>query len=135
VHRGVDHARRDVARVGATGAPVDKLVSFVDDLELQARSIDTQLVAASRLPSSPRERSLRELRYRVIEVEKLAGRVSEVGVELTGPVLGAADAGLRDLRLRLDALDAARAEAHDIAGGSSPVEDETKPEPEERPGT
>jgi hypothetical protein len=129
VHRCIDHARRDVARAGARDAPIDRLVAFVDDLELQARSIDTQLVAASRLPSSPRERSLRELRYRVIEVEKLAARVSVVAAELTGPVLGAADAGLRDLRLRLDALDQAREEAHGITAETP------EPKPEERPGT
>jgi hypothetical protein len=123
VHRCIDHARRDVAHAGARDAPIDNLVAFVDDLDLQARAVDTQLVAASRLPSSPRERALRELRYRVIEVEKLAARVSDVAAELTGPVLGAADAGLRDLRLRLDALDQAREEAHGIS------------KPEERPGT
>jgi hypothetical protein len=50
VHRCIDHARRDVAHAGARDAPIDKLVAFVDDLELQARAIDTQLVAASRLP-------------------------------------------------------------------------------------
>jgi hypothetical protein len=133
VHRCIDHARRDVARAAGRSADVDRLVDFVDDLELQARSIDTQLVAASRLPSSPRERSLRELRYRVIEVEKLATRVSDVAAELTGPVLGAADAGLADLRLRLDALDQARAEAHGITA-ETPTPD-PKPEPEERPGT
>lgn len=130
VHRCIDRARRDVAHAGARDAPVDKLIAFVDDLELQARSVDTQLVAASRLPSSARERALRELRYRVIEVEKLATRVSDVAAELTGPVLGAADAGLADLRLRLDALDQAREEAHGITARADPPS-----EPEERPGT
>jgi len=130
VHRCIDRARRDVAHAGARDAPVDKLIAFVDDLELQARSVDTQLVAASRLPSSPRERALRELRYRVIEVEKLATRVSAIAAELTGPVLGAADAGLADLRLRLDALDQAREEAHGITARTDPPS-----EPEERPGT
>jgi hypothetical protein len=67
----------------------------------------------------------------VIEVEKLAARVSDVAAELTGPVLGAADAGLRDLRLRLDALDQAREEAHGITANPPPP----KPEREERPGT
>lgn len=127
VHRRIDQTRRAVARAGGRGAPVDKLIVLTDDLDVQARGIDAQLVTASRLPSAPRERALRDLRYRVIEVEKLAARVDEIAVELTSPVVGAADAGLRDLRLRLDALDEARREAHEI--GSV---DET---PEERPGT
>lgn len=137
IHRCIDRARRDLARVGARGAPIDKLVAFVDDLELQARAVDAQLVAAARLASSPRERALRELRYRVIEVEKLAARVSDLATGLTGPVLDAADAGLRDLRLRLDALDQARAEAYGIGSAPDlpPIEgEEPGSGPEERPG-
>jgi hypothetical protein len=111
LHRCVDQTRRAVARAGGRGAPVDRLVTLTDDLEVQARGLDAQLVTASRLPSSRRERALRELRYRVIEVEKLARRVDELASDLTAPVLGATDVGLRDLRERLDALDAARREA------------------------
>lgn len=132
VHRCVDHARREVGRVGASGTPVDQLVSFVDDLELQARRVDAQLVAASRLPSSPRERALRELRYRVVDVEKLAERASAMAIDVSAPSLERADAGLRDLRLRLDALDQARAEAHGIGAEPPPP---TPPDPEERPGS
>ena len=131
LHRCIDHTRRGVARAAGRGADVDKLTSLVDDLEMQARGIDTQLVAASRLPSMPRERSLRDLRYRVIEVEKLAARVGEITVEMTGPVLGAADAGIRDLQLRIDALEQARQEAHEIG----PEPRLPKPRGEERPGT
>jgi len=135
VHRCIDQTRRAVARAGGRGAPVDKLVVLTDDLGAQARAIDAQLVTASRLPSAPRERSLRDLRYRVIEVEKLAARVDEIAVELTSPVLGAADAGLRDLRLRLDALEQARREAHGIGSLDRPGEEVRERPPEERPGT
>ena len=137
LHRCIDQTRRAVARAGGRGAPIDKLVVLTDDLDLQARGIDAQLVTASKLPSAPRERALRDLRYRVIEVEKLATRVDEIAVELTSPVLGAADAGLADLRLRLDALDQARREAHEIGrdGVGTDIVDETPDEtPEERPG-
>ncbi|HUF84147.1 MAG TPA: hypothetical protein VMQ81_06095 [Acidimicrobiia bacterium] len=141
LHRCIDHTRRDIARAGTRGAPIDKLVTLTDDLDAQARGIDTQLVAASRLPSAPRERSLRDLRYRVIEVEKLAARVDEIVVELTGPVLGAADAGIRDLQLRIDALEQARKEAYEIGPeGPGPVSlpeppEASRPQGEERPGT
>jgi hypothetical protein len=141
LHRCIDHTRRGIARAGTRGAPIDRLVTLTDDLEAQARGIDTQLVAASRLPSSPRERSLRDLRYRVIEVEKLAARVDEIGVELTSPVLSAADAGIRDLQLRIDALEQARQEAYEI-GPDGPkaaplpeVTEPPRPEGEQRPGT
>jgi hypothetical protein len=133
LHRCIDQTRRAVARAGGQGAPIDKLVALTDDLDLQARAIDAQLVTASKLPSAPRERALRDLRYRVIDVEKLASRVDEIAVELTSPVLGAADAGLADLRLRLDALDQARREAHEIGAdgiGTGTVDEA----PEERPG-
>jgi hypothetical protein len=141
LHRCIDQTRRALARAGGRGAPVDKLMILADDLDAQARGIDAQLVTASRLPSSPRERSLRELRYRVIEVEKLAARVDEIAVELTSPVLGAADAGLRDLQLRIDALEQARQEAHEIGpDGPKPaprpeVAESPETKPEERPGT
>jgi hypothetical protein len=128
LHRSIDRTRRAVARAGGRGAPIDKLVALTEDLELQARALDTQLVSASRLPASSRPRALRDLRYRVVEVEQLAGRVDQVAAELGGPVLGAADAGLRDLRDRLDALDAARREAHGIA------DDAPGRKGEERPG-
>jgi hypothetical protein len=84
---------------------------------------------------------LRDLRYRVIEVEKLAARVDEIAVELTSPVLGAADAGLRDLQLRIDALEQARQEARQIGpDGPEPaplpeITDTHRPKGEERPGT
>jgi hypothetical protein len=132
VHRCIDRTRRAVARAAGEGAPVDKLIVLTDDLDLQARAIDAQLVAASKLPSAPRERSLRDLRYRVIEVEKLATRVDQIAVDLTSPVLGAADAGLADLRLRLDALDQARREAHDIGSGTGAVPTEESPSEEPR---
>lgn len=141
LHRCIDQTRRALARAGGRGAPIDKLMTLADDLDAQARGIDAQLVTASRLPSSPRERTLRDLRYRVIEVEKLAARVDEIAVELTSPVLGATDAGLRDLRLRIDALEQARREAYEIGPeGSEPaplpeVTETPRPKGEERPGT
>jgi hypothetical protein len=141
LHRCIDHTRHGIARAAGRGAAVDRLMTLTEDLDTQARAIDAQLVAASRLPSMPRERSLRDLRYRVIEVEKLAARVDEIAVELTSPVLGAADAGLRDLQLRIDALEQARREAYDIGPeGPKPVAlpeptEPPRPKGEERPGT
>ncbi|HYU56860.1 MAG TPA: hypothetical protein VEO00_02260, partial [Actinomycetota bacterium] len=61
---------------------------------------------------------------------KLAARVDEITVELMSPVLGAADAGLHDLQLRIDALDQARREAHEIGPDGLP-----RPQREQRPGT
>lgn len=141
LHRCIDHTRQGLARAAGRGAEVDKLMTLTEDLDAQARGIDAQLVTAARLPSVPRERSLRDLRYRVIEVEKLSARVDEIAVQLTSPVLGAADAGLRDLQLRIDALEQARREAHEIGPDGpkpAPLPDITeapRPKGEERPGT
>jgi hypothetical protein len=141
LHRCVDHTRREIAHAAARGAVVDRLMTLAEDLEVQARGIDAQLVAASRLGGQARERALRDLRYRIIEVEKLADRVNELAAGLRGPELAAADAGIQGLKDRMDALDAARREAEAI--GPEPAielpELETppkqQPKPKPKPGT
>ena len=76
LHRGVDETRRAVARAGA-GVSIDQLKSLTEDLDQQAIAIDAKLVEASRLPGKPRHKALVELKYRVVETEKLAVRVRE----------------------------------------------------------
>ncbi len=120
VHRSVDHTRREVAHAAARGAPSDELVSLCDQLDVQAIAIDRQLAAASQLPSSPKQRALTEVRHRIIALEQLAGRVERLAAELSGPILEATDVAIDDLRQRLDALDAARREAHGIGRDDDP---------------
>jgi hypothetical protein len=113
LHRCVDETRRAVARAGA-GVSVDQLKSLTDDLHDQAIAIDTKLVEASQLPNKARQKAVLELKYRVIETEKLSGRVRELAVDMARPRLEDADDGNRRIRDRLDALDEARREAFGI---------------------
>jgi hypothetical protein len=113
LHRCVDETRRAVARSGA-GVPVQQIESLTEELHDQAIAIDRKLVDASRLPQATRHKSLRELKYRVIETEQLAARVRQLAIDMARPTVADADDGLDRLRERLDALDEARREASRI---------------------
>jgi SMC interacting uncharacterized protein involved in chromosome segregation len=93
---------------------IDQLKSLTEDLHDQAIAIDTKLVEASELPNKARHKSVLELKYRVIETEKLAVRVRELAVDMAKPHVEDADHGNRRIRDKLDALDQARREAYDI---------------------
>ena len=118
LHRGVDETRRAVARAGA-GVSIDQLKSLTEDLDAQAIAIDAKLVEASRLPGKPRHKVLAELKYRVIETEKLAVRVRELAVDMAKPHVEDADDGNRRIRDKLDSIDLARREAYGI--GCPPI--------------
>jgi hypothetical protein len=118
VHRCVDETRRVIARAG-TGVPVEQLKSLADELYDQAVAIDRNLVEASKLPQGRRHKSLRELKYRIIDTEHLAARVRALAIDIAQPRVAETDEGLHRLRDRLDALDAARREAYGI--GQSPT--------------
>jgi hypothetical protein len=113
VHRCVDDTRRAVARAGA-GVPVEELKSLTDELYDQAVAIDRKLVEASKLPQGKRHKALIELKYRIIETERMAARVRALAVDTAQPGVADTDDGLDRLRDRLDALDDARREAHEI---------------------
>ena len=93
---------------------IDQLKSLTEDLHDQAIAIDTKLVEASQLPNKARHKAVLELKYRVIETEKLAVRVRELAVDMARPRIEDADDGNRRIRERLDALDQARREAFGI---------------------
>jgi hypothetical protein len=118
LHRGVDETRRAVARAG-TGVSIDQLESLTEDLDQQAIAIDGKLVEASRLPGKARSKAVVELKYRVIETEKLAVRVRELAVDMAKPQVEDADDGNRRIRDKLDAIDLARREAYGI--GRPPI--------------
>jgi hypothetical protein len=120
-HRCVDETRRAAARAGS-GVSVDQLKSLTEDLYDQAVAIDRKLVEASQLPSKPRQKALLELKYRVIETEKLAVRVRELAVDMARPRIDETDDGNRRIRDRLDALDEARREAFGIGAAPAPPE-------------
>jgi hypothetical protein len=113
LHRGVDETRRAVARAG-TGVSINQLESLTEDLDRQAIAIDGKLVEASRLPGKARNKAIVELKYRVIETEKLGVRVRELAVDMAKPQVEDADDGNRRIRDKLDAIDLARREAYGI---------------------
>jgi hypothetical protein len=121
LHRCVDETRRAVARAGA-GVSVDQLKSLTQDLYDQAIAIDTKLVEASQLPNKARQKAVLELKYRVIETEKLAVRVRELAVDMARPQIEETDVGNQRIRDRLDALDQARREAFGVGGAPAPPE-------------
>ena len=124
VHRCVDETRRAVARAG-TGVPVEQLKSLTDELYDQAVSIDRRLVEASKLPQRSRHKALMEIKYRIIETEQMAARVRSLMVDTAQRIVADTDDRLDQLRDRLDALDAARHEAHGI--GRPPTIREREP--------
>lgn len=126
LHRCVDETRRAVARAG-DGVPVEQLKSLTEELNDQAVAIDRKLVEASRLPQGTRHKSLRELKYRIIETEQLAARLGELAVDMTRPHVDETDDGIHQLRDRLDALDQARREAFDIGRLPSPPDRRDEP--------
>jgi len=118
LHRCVDETRRAVARAGPD-VPVEQLKSLTDDLYDQAVAIDRQLVEASKLPQGKRHKTLIELKYRIIETERMAARVRALVVDMAQPRVSDTDEGLDRLRDRLDAVDEARREAHELGRPST----------------
>jgi hypothetical protein len=133
LHRCVDETRRAVARAGE-GVSIDQLKSLTEDLHDQAIAIDTKLVEASQLPNKARHKAVLELKYRVIETEKLAVRVRELAVDMARPRIEDADDGNQRLRERLEAIDQARREAFEIGRTSAPPE-QRNPDRREEPGS
>jgi hypothetical protein len=121
LHRCVDETRRAVAKAG-NGVSVDQLKALTEDLHDQAIAIDRKLVEASRLPSKERHKTLRELKYRIIDTKQLAARVRKLADEMALPQVADTDDGNQRIRDRLDALDEARREAFGIGGEPAPPE-------------
>lgn len=77
----------------------------------EAVALDVQISAVSRLPVRARMAALHALAPAVREVEVVACRLAGLRPDLAPPTLaGTGEGGLADVRERLDALDAARAE-------------------------
>jgi hypothetical protein len=125
LHKCVDDTREVIAREAAQGVPAGGLVSLTEDLHAQALAIDQQLVTASRLPDGSRHRSLMAIKQRIVESEKLAARIRQLAVDMASPRFETADEGMRLLKDRLEALDAARREAYEAGGLVRPPGDES----------
>ena len=78
------------------------------------RAIDQRLVTASELPLSARHRSLLELRYRIVDLERAASRVVRMAGEAGRPDVEHVRASVNDVHARLDRLEDARRELRDL---------------------
>jgi hypothetical protein len=120
MYRKIDALRREIAASAARGVDVSRIQDLVSDIDVEAKAVDARLVTASRLPGPAKRRSLLELRPRVIEVERLTDRVTELLAALEAPDAREIDGGLQRVRESLDTLDAARQETREIGPEGTP---------------
>jgi hypothetical protein len=117
LHRAIDTAEAAVRRARRRGVPVVWFEGALRDLHGCATAIDHRLVAAAELPLPARHRTLLALRYRIVEVEKAAGRVVTMAAEAGQPDVDEVRASVRDVHERLDRLEDARRELRDHGTG------------------
>jgi hypothetical protein len=120
MYRKIDALRRAIAASAARGVDTARVQGLLGDIEVEARAVDARLVTASRLPGAAKRRALLDLRPRVIEVERLSDRVTDLLAALEAPDAREVDGGLRRVRESLDALDAARRETREIGPEGTP---------------
>jgi hypothetical protein len=113
-HRAVDAAEDAVRRARKRGAAVTLFEGAVGDLRACASAIDQRLVTASELPLSARHRSLLELRYRIVDLERAASRVVRMAGEAGRPDVEQVRESVNDVHARLDRLEDARRELRDL---------------------
>ncbi|MGH9025212.1 MAG: hypothetical protein ACRDWD_03710, partial [Acidimicrobiia bacterium] len=116
----LDSLRRDTAAAAGRSVDTARVQGLLGDIDVEARAVDARLVAASRLPGPAKHRTLLELRTRVIEVERLADRVSDLLAALEAPDAREVDVGLQRVRDSLDALDEARRETREMGPEGTP---------------
>jgi len=91
-------------------------------LEREALAVDDRLVAAAALPKGARDEPIRRAGEAVEAIEQAVADV----VALRGPGVPTTEQALDDVRLRLAAVEGARAELELLAGGGSATLDELR---------
>jgi hypothetical protein len=114
LHRAIDRADDAVRQGRKRGVPVAWFENALLELRSCASAIDQRLVVASELPLGPRHRSLLELRYRIIDVEKTATRVALMVAEAGRPDTEYVRTSVDNVNQRLDRLEDARRELRDF---------------------
>jgi hypothetical protein len=114
LHRAVDRADGAVRRGRKRGVPVAWFENVLNELRGCASAIDQRLVVASELPTAARHRSLHELRYRVVDVEKTATRVERMVADAGRPDTEYVRESVEAVNQRLDRLEDARRELRDL---------------------
>jgi hypothetical protein len=114
LHRAVDGADDAVRRGRQRGVPVAWFENALVELHSCATAIDQRLVVASELPLGARHRSLLELRYCIVDVEKAATRVTLMVADAGRPDTEYVRSSVEDVNRRLDRLEDARRELRDL---------------------
>ncbi len=114
LHRALDRADDAVRGGRQRGVPVAWFENALNELRSCARAIDQRLVVASELPLGARQRSLLELRYRIIDVEKTATRLALMVADAGRPDTEYVRESVDAVNRRLDRLEDARRELRDL---------------------
>ena len=102
MHAALDRTRATLADARRCGVPTDHFESLCDELASAAQIMDDQLVAASRLPLRIRHRTLLDLRYHIVGLERTGDRIGRTALDAAAPVSGGFDEALRKINERLD---------------------------------
>ncbi len=114
MHSALNRTRATLADARRCGVPTDHFESLCDELESAARIMDEQLLAASRLPLRIRHRTLLDLRYRIVDLERTGDRIGRTALDAAAPVAGGFEDTLRHINERLDRHVEARRELREL---------------------
>jgi hypothetical protein len=110
----LDRTRATLADARRCGVPTDHFESLCDELDGAAKVMDEQLMAASRLPLRLRHRTLLDLRYHIVDLERTGDRIGRTALDAAAPVAGGFDETLRHINERLDRHVEARRELKEL---------------------
>ena len=114
MHAALDRTRATLADARRCGVPTDHFESLCDELASAAQIMDDQLVAAARLPLRVRHRTLLDLRYHIVDLERTGDRIGRTALDAAAPVAGGFEETLRHINERLDRHVEARRELKEL---------------------
>ncbi|HEV2309575.1 MAG TPA: hypothetical protein VGU73_03575 [Acidimicrobiia bacterium] len=114
MHAAIARTRATLADARRCGVPIDHFESLCDELDSAAGIMDEQLMAAARLPLRVRHRTLLDLRYHIVDLERTGDRIGRSALDAAAPVAGGFDETLRHINERLDRHAEARRELREL---------------------
>jgi hypothetical protein len=114
MHSALERTRATLADARRCGVPTDHFESLCDELDVAAELMDEQLMAASRLPLRLRHRTLLDLRYHIVDLERTGDRIGRTALDAAAPVAGGFEETLRRINERLDRQIEARRELGEL---------------------
>jgi len=114
MHAALDRTRATLADARRCGVPTDHFDLLCGELAGAAQILDDQLVAASRLPLRIRHRTLLDLRYRIVDLERTGDRIGRTALDAAAPVTSGFEEALHRINERLDRHLEARRELREL---------------------